>query len=96
MTNNSVKTDANKLVQKHEGLIHSVKQKVVSHTQRDKGEWIMHTVMLDGVDVPFKFKRKDKYQSLNGARVNLTYYLASENVAGISFPIMNVVRIKRS
>ncbi len=91
-----MKSDANTLLKKHKNLIHSVDQKVVSHVQRDKGEWVVHTIMLDGVDVPFKFRRKDKYLSLIGARVNLTYYAADEEVAGMKFPIMNVVRIKRA
>ena len=39
--------------------------------------------MLEGVDVPFKYKRKQAYKSLVGARVNLTYYPCNETVAGI-------------
>lgn len=96
MTTKSVKTDIKSLAKKQPNLIHSADQKVVSHTQRDQGEWVVHTVMLEGVDVPFKFRRKDRYQSLQGARVNLSYYPTSEKVAGMDFEIMNVVRIKRS
>jgi hypothetical protein len=38
---------------------------------------------------------KSKYQSLKGARVNMTYYSAQETVAGIDFDVMKVVRITR-
>ncbi|MCV6637724.1 hypothetical protein [Candidatus Albibeggiatoa sp. nov. NOAA] len=70
--------------------------KVVSHVQREQGDWILHTVMVEGQDVPFKFKRKDNYQNLKGARVNMTYYPDQESVAGMAFEIMKVVRIKRA
>ena len=68
---------------------------MVSHVQRKQGEWILHSVMVEGCDVPFKFKRKDNYQSLKGAGVNMTYYPKRENVAGMDFEVMKVVRIKR-
>jgi hypothetical protein len=51
--------------------------------------------MVEGCDVPFKFKRKGKYLSLKGARVNITYYPEQQVVAGIAFEVMKVVRIKR-
>jgi hypothetical protein len=51
--------------------------------------------MVEGCDIPFKFKRKDKYQNLKGARVNITYYPEQEVVAGIAFEVMRVVRIKK-
>ncbi|GLS28051.1 hypothetical protein [Marinibactrum halimedae] len=91
-----MKTDAKTLVERHKNLIHSENQKVISHNQRSDGEWVMHSVMIDGCKVPFKFKRKEKYQSLVGARVNLTYYPDTETVAGLPFEVMKVVRIKRS
>ena len=69
--------------------------KVVSHVQREQGEWILHTLMVEGIDVPFKFKRKGQYKSLKGARVNMTYYSKQEAVAGMDFEMMKVVRIKR-
>jgi hypothetical protein len=69
--------------------------KVISHVQREQGDWILHTLMVDGCDVPFKFKRKGNYKSLKGARVNMTYYSQQETVAGMSFEMMKVVRIKR-
>lgn len=92
----AIKSDPAKLVDQHAQLTHSEDQKVISHVMRDKGEWVLHTVMIEGCDVPFKFKRKDKYLSLKGARVNMTYYPTTEEVSGISFEMMNVVRIKRA
>lgn len=89
-------SDATKLVKKHQELTHSELVKVVSHVQRDKDEWILNTVMIEDCDVPFKFKRKQQYQDLKGARVNITYYPTVEVVAGMDFDIMNVVRIKRA
>ncbi len=41
-------------------------------------------------------KRKKKYKSLQGQRVNLTYYVSSENIAGMKLEIMSVVRVKIS
>ena len=55
----------------------------------------MHSLMVEGCDVPFKFKRKGNYQSLKGARVNMTYYSEQKSVAGINFEVMKVVRIKK-
>lgn len=68
---------------------------VVSHVQREQGEWILHTVMVEGRDAPFKSKRKGNCQSLKGARVNMTYYTEQEMVADITFDVMKVVCIKR-
>jgi hypothetical protein len=90
-----MKSDPKKLVEKNQCLNHSDLLKVVSHIQREQGEWILHTLMIEGCDVPFKFKRKGKYLSLKGARVNITYYPEQETVAGINFEVMKVVRIKR-
>lgn len=70
--------------------------KVVSHVQRNQGDWILNTIMVDGYDVPFKYKRTKPYKDLKGQRVNLTYYPQTETVAGIAFEVMNVVRIKIS
>ncbi|MFK5915249.1 MAG: hypothetical protein QM484_12835 [Woeseiaceae bacterium] len=89
-------SDPDKLVKKHESLTHSDAVKVVSHVQRDKAEWVLNTVMIEDCDVPFKYKRKQQYQSLKGARVNITYYPTVEVVAGMQFEIMTVVRIKKS
>lgn len=89
-----MKTDANKLISKHPGLVHSEMQKVVSHVQRDTPDWIINTIMIEGCEVPFRFKRKQPYKNVTGARVNLTYYPTKENVAGLELEVMNVVRIK--
>ena len=91
-----MQSDSTKLIKKHQELTHSELVKVVSHVQRDKDEWILNTVMIEDCEVPFKFKRKQQYQNLKGARVNMTYYPAVEVVAGMDFEIMNVVRIKKS
>lgn len=91
-----MQSDPVKLVKKHEELTHSDAVKVVSHVQRDKNEWILNTVMIEDCEVPFKFKRKQQYKNLIGARVNITYYASTEVVAGLDFEIMNVVRIKKS
>lgn len=90
-----MKSDVDKLVAKHAELIHSDGLKVRSHTQREDGEWILHTLMIEGYDVPFKFKRKKKYKSLNGCKVNMTYYPEMMVVAGFKVETMKVVRIKR-
>ncbi len=90
-----MQSDPKKLVEKNRNLVHSELMKVISHVQREKGEWILHTLMVEGCETPFKFKRKGNYQSLKGARVNMTYYSEQETVAGIEFEVMKVVRIKR-
>ena len=87
-------SDPSMLIKKHQELTHSDSVKVVSHVQRDKDEWVLNTVMIEDCDVPFKYKRKQQYKSLKGARVNITYYPVTEVVAGLNFEIMNVVRIK--
>jgi hypothetical protein len=89
-----MKSEPTKLLKKHEKLVHSEMLKVTSHVQRNTDDWIVNTVMVEGCDVPFKFKRQRKYKNLVGARVNLTYYPDVEIVAGIEFEVMNVVRIK--
>jgi hypothetical protein len=91
-----MQSDAKKLTSKHQELTHSELMKVTSHVQRPDGEWILHTLMVDGCDVPFKFRRKTAYKNIKGRRVNLTYYPSSETVAGIEFEYMKVVRIKVS
>lgn len=89
-------SDPQELLKKNEKLIHSDAVKVLSHVQRPKDEWVLHTLMLEGCDVPFRFKRQTKYMSLKGCRVNLTYYADTELVAGMPIEVMKVVRIKRS
>jgi hypothetical protein len=90
-----MQSDPKKLVETHKNLIHSELMKVMSHVQREQDDWILHTLMVEGCDVPFKFKRKGKYKSLKGARVNMTYYSQQETVAGTNFEMMKVVRVKR-
>jgi len=92
----SVNREAEKLTQRHAELTHSEMLKVDSHVQRESGEWITNTVMIEGYDVPFKYKRKQHYRNLEGQRVNMTYYPTIETVAGIDFEVMKVVRIKVS
>jgi hypothetical protein len=91
-----MKSEAKKLLKKHDDLTHSENLKVISHVQRQEkdSEWIINTLMIEGCDVPFKYKRNKQYKNLQGARVNLTYYPATENVAGFNMEVMKVVRIK--
>ena len=89
-------SDVIKLLNKHEQLNQLDMVKVVSHVQRDKDDWVLNTIMLEGYDVPFKYSRKTVYRSLQGARVNLTFYPETKLIAGVVFEIMNVVRIRRS
>ena len=91
-----MQTEPEKLLKRHPGLVHSEGMKVTSHVQREEGEWIVNTLMVEGRDVPFRYKRKRPYRSLRGARVNLTYYPATVSVAGMEMEVMNVVRIRRS
>lgn len=89
-----MKSDVNKLLKKHGELTHSDMLRVTSHVQRCDGDWIINTLMVEGCSVPFRFKRKDRYRELKGARVNLTYYQVVETVAGFELEVMNVVRIR--
>lgn len=90
-----MKSDVDKLLTSHQQLVHSEGVTVTSHTQRAEGDWILHTLMIEGVGVPFKFKRQKKYKNLTGSKVNLTYYPVTEIIAGFEIEIMKVVRIKR-
>jgi hypothetical protein len=91
-----MKSDPEALLKKHEQLTHSELQRVTSHVQREEGEWVLNTLMIEGCDVPFKYRRTKRYKSLQGQRVNLTYYPSTEAVAGLEMEIMKVVRIKIS
>ncbi len=91
-----MKSDVNKVLEKNRQLNQLAMARVVSHVQREKDGWILNTVMLDGYDVPFKYSRKRLYRSLQGARVNLTYYPQLEQVAGLDVEIMKVVRIRQA
>ncbi|NQZ24772.1 MAG: hypothetical protein HRT55_00465 [Colwellia sp.] len=92
----SNKNSAQKLIKKHDKLVHSEHMKVSSHVQRECDDWIVNTLILDNIDVPFKYKRKKLYKSLQGQRVNLTYYPETEVVAGFDIEVMSIVRIKIS
>ena len=89
-------SETDKLLKEHGKLNQLDSVKVISHVQRESGDWIINTLMLDGYDVPFKYSRKEQYRNLQGARVNLTYYPQIEQVAGMEFETMKVVRIRRS
>jgi hypothetical protein len=56
----------------------------------------MNTLMIDNIDVPFKYKRKKHYKSLQGYKVNITYYPDEKSVAGFIVEVMSVVRVKIS
>ena len=88
------KSPGEQLTEKHTGLTHSDGLKVVSHTQREQDEWFINSLMVEGCDVPFKYKRQQKYKNITGQRVNLTYYPMVEKVAGLEFEVMKVVRIR--
>ena len=89
-------SEVKKLLKKHGQLNQLDNVKVQSHVQRDKDDWVINTIMLEGYDVPFKYKRQTAYKNLKGARVNLTFYPETESVASVIFEVMNVVRIRRS
>lgn len=91
-----MKSDAAKLLKKHDRLNQLDMAKVVSHVQREKDDWVLNTIMLEGYDVPFQYRRKKTYKSLEGARVNLTYYAEAKTIAGIIIETMSVVRIRRA
>ena len=91
-----MKTDIDKLLKKHDKLTHSDMQKVTSHVQRRTGDWIINTLMIEVCSAPFRFKRKDRYRDLKGARVNLTFYAESKSIAGMVLEMMRVVRIRRA
>jgi hypothetical protein len=91
-----VKSETEKLLEKYPRLNQLDMAKVVSHVQRQSHGWVLNTLMLEGYDVPFRYRRKKLYRSLKGARINLTYYPQSEQVAGMDVEVMKVVRLKRS
>ncbi|WP_455200513.1 hypothetical protein [Kaarinaea lacus] len=53
-----MKTDPDKLLKKHKKLVHSEMLKVTSHVQRQEGDWIINTLMIEGYDVPFTSDKK--------------------------------------
>ena len=48
-----MKSDVNKLLKKNAQLNHLDAVEVISHVQRESGEWVINTLMLEGYDVPF-------------------------------------------
>lgn len=94
MTKNTKHSPAKQLTDRHTQLTHTENSKVISHVQRALDDWYLNTLMIENIDVPFKYKRKKLYKSLKGQRVNMTYYPENENIAGLQIEIMKVVRIK--
>ena len=91
-----MKSPVDKMLEKHQELVHSEMMKVTSHVQRFDGEWLHNTLMIEGYSCPFKYRRKQKYRNLKGKQVNITYYPSVEVVAGFEVEIMKVVRLKVS
>ncbi|MBR9727199.1 hypothetical protein ACFOD0_01255 [Shewanella intestini] len=89
------KSEPEQLLKKHQQLTYSEGLTVETHTQREKGDWFLQTLMIKGQHVPFKYKRTKKYKNLAGQKVSLVYYPAVETVAGFEVEIMQVVRIRR-
>jgi len=96
MTAPQASETATKLIKRHPKLTHTENIKVVSHVQRESNDWQINTLMLEGVDVAFKYKRKKRYKNLSGCKVNITYYPDNEKVAGFDIEVMRIVRIKIS
>lgn len=84
------------LLAENPALVVSEMQKVSSHQQRQVGDWVQNTVMIENSLVPFKYRRMRKQQSLKGAQVDVVYYPEKETIAGIEMEVMKVVRISRS
>ena len=78
------------LLERHGELIQSEGVTVVSHIQRQVGEWVVQTLMIKDCDVPFQ-----RFKSLLDHKVNLIYYPAKEVVGGFEIEIMQVVRVRR-
>ncbi len=91
-----MKKDIEKLLARHGELTHSEMKKVESHGQRLTDGWFQNTLMIEGCDTPFRYKRRKRYRDLKNSRVDLTYYPATQTVAGIEMDIFKVVRIRRS
>lgn len=96
MDKRQIKHSATELLKRHDKVTHSEMLKIESHVQRESGEWIINTLMIEGCSVPFKYKRKKQYKNITGQRVNLSYYPSIETVAGMDIEVMNVVRIRIS
>lgn len=89
-TQSSVK----KLLDRHNHLIQSDNRKVLSHVQREEEGWVINTLMVEGCEAPFRYRRQKQYRNLKGKRVNLTYYPDWVSVAGFDMEVMSVVRIR--
>lgn len=89
-----MQTPVDKLLKRHAKLVQSDLLKVASHVQREADDWIVNTLMIEGESVPFTYKRKRRYRSLAGQRVNITYYPTEKTVAGMPFEVMHVVCIR--
>lgn len=89
-------SETDKLLKKHEKLNQLDDAKVISHVQRKQDDWILNTLLLDGHEVPFRYRRRKRYKSLEGARVNLTYYPEVTEVGGIALETMKIVRVRRA
>ena len=57
---------AQKLVKKHDKLVHSENMKVTSHVQRECDDWVINTLMLDKLDVPFKYSENNCIKHYKG------------------------------
>lgn len=89
-------SETKKLLTRHRQLNQLDMAKVTSHVQRNKDDWVLNTIILEGYDVPFQYNRRKTYKSLAGGYVNLTFYPETRKIAGEDFEIMKVVRIRRS
>jgi hypothetical protein len=78
----------------HSENMHSDVMEVKSHVQRFNGECMINTIMVDGYDCPFQYRREFKYKNLEGKQVDLSYYPAVETIAGLEMEIMKVVHLK--
>ena len=71
----SMKSESEKLTKKHPNLTHSEMMKVTSHVQRESGQWIVNTIMVEGCEAPFRYKRKQLYKKKRSAcKFNLLSY----------------------
>jgi hypothetical protein len=77
-------------------LIHLEGARVLSHRQLKKNDIVLNTLMLEGHEVPFQFRRKTAFRSLMGARVNITYHPETRTVGGEKLETMKVVKIRRA
>lgn len=89
-------TNLKKFLAENEQLVHSRMKKVESHVQRQVDNWIQNTLLIEDCDIPFKYKRQKRYKSLQGARVDIIYYPSHEEIAGIPFEYMKVIKINLS